>query len=157
MAGYGGDSAFNAWLADNGYTLPSGLTAAVLRQRGSDYIDGVYGLRFTGQPTGGVAQERAWPRTGAEAFDLPIGAATIPSAVERASYAAAYQEAVKPGSLSIAVTASGAVKRKKVGPIEIEYADASGSAIASATPILSAVEGLLAPYLTCDFPMVMVV
>lgn len=66
MAGYGDDAGFEAWLTENGYTLPGGAPSGeVLRNRGAGYIDGVYGARFSGIPTGGLAQERAWPRAGA--------------------------------------------------------------------------------------------
>lgn len=145
---YGSDSAFTAWLALNGLTLPAGAPeAAILRQRGSQYVDGVYGSRFWGFPTGGFAQERAWPRTGAKAYGQTIPDDAVPVAVERASYAAAYQDAIKPGSLSISATAAGAVKRKKIGPIEKEFFEGSGDVVADGTLKLSAVEGLLAPYL----------
>lgn len=145
---YGSDSAFTAWLALNGLTLPAGAPdAAILRQRGSQYVDGVYGSRFWGIPTLGIAQERAWPRTGAKAYGQAIPDDTIPVAVEQASYAAAHQEAIKPGSLSISAAATGAVKRKKIGPIEKEFFEGSGDVVADGTLKLSAVEGLLAPYL----------
>ena len=92
MAGYGEDNGFTAWLADNGLTLPDdALAVAVLRQRGSSYIDGLYGLKFSGQPTGGLAQERAWPRTGAEALGQSIPADLVPNAIIQASYAAPNQ------------------------------------------------------------------
>lgn len=147
MAGYGEDNGFTAWLADNGLTMPEGaLAVAVLRQRGSSYIDGLYGPKFSGQPTGGLAQERAWPRTGAEAFGQSIPTDTIPNAVIQASYAAAYQEAIRPGSLSVAVTAAGTLKRKKIGPLEKEYFEGSGDVVADGILKLSAVEGLLAPF-----------
>lgn len=145
---YGSDSGFTAWLALNGLSLPAGAPdAAILRQRGSQYVDGVYGSRFWGVPTGGFAQERAWPRTDAKAYGQAIPDDTIPVAVEQASYAAAHQEAIKPGSLSVSATATGAVKRKKIGPIEKEFFEGSGDVIADGTLKLSAVEGLLAPYL----------
>ncbi|MBB4798009.1 hypothetical protein HNP32_001733 [Brevundimonas bullata] len=145
---YGSDSGFTAWLALNGLTLPAGApVAAILRQRGSQYLDGVYSSRFWGAPTLGIAQERAWPRAGAKAYGQDIPDDIIPVAVENASYAAAYQEAIKPGSLSVSATATGAVKRKKIGPIEKEFFEGSGDVIADGTLKLSAVEGLLAPYL----------
>ena len=145
---YGTDQDFDAWLAINGLTLPlNAPTPAILRQRGSQYVDGVYGSRFWGVPTGGFAQERAWPRTGAKAYGQDIPDSVTPVAVEQASYAAAYQEAIKPGSLSVSATATGAVKRKKIGPIEREFFEGSGDVVADGTLKLSAVEGLLAPYL----------
>ena len=145
---YGSDSGFTAWLAINGLTLPDGAPdAAILRQRGSQYVDNTYGSRFWGAPTAGFDQERAWPRTGAKAFGQTIPDDVIPVAVEQAAYAAAHQEAIKPGSLSVSGTATGAVKRKKIGPIEKEFFEGSGDVIADGTLKLSSVEGLLAPYL----------
>lgn len=147
MAGYGSDTGFRDWLSTNGHVLPEGaLAPAILRQRGSQYIDGLYGSRFAGQPSGGFEQEHAWPRTGAEASGQTIPPGIVPIAIEQASYHAAYQEAVSPGSLSVAASASGAVKREKVDVLEVEYAAGSGDAVADATVRLSAVEGLLAPF-----------
>lgn len=147
MAGYGDDTGFNAWMAENGLSVGTGdVAVAVLRQRGSSYIDGLYGPRFSGQPTGGLAQERAWPRTGAEAFGQSIPSDLVPNAIIQASYAAAYQEAIKPGSLSVSATRAGALKRKKIDVIEKEYFEGSGDIVADNTVRLSAVEGLLAPF-----------
>lgn len=158
MAGYGDDAKFTAWMASNGYSLPDGgVAVAVLRQRGSAYVDGLYSSRFSGQPTGGFEQERAWPRTGASASGQPIPSDVVPVAIEHASYHAAYQEALSPGSLAIAVTAAGALKRKKIGPLEKEYFEGSGDAVADGTLKLSAVEGLLAPFFAVAFPAIFVV
>lgn len=155
---YGDDSGLTAWLAANGYTLPAGAPVpAVLRQRGSAYINGVYGADFSGVPTGGFAQIDAWPRIGAEAYGQPIPSDMTPVAIEHASYAAAYQEAIKPGSLSVSASQGGALKRKKIDTIEKEYFEGSGNAVADATLKLSAVEGLLAPFLTVPIPAVFVV
>lgn len=158
MAGYGSDEGFAEFLLSNGHTLPDGpLSSAVLRQRGSAYVDGVYGSRFPGVPTDGVAQERAWPRTGATAYGSEIASDTIPTAVVQASYAAALYEAENPGGLSVAATAAGAIKRKKVDVIEKEYFEGSGDAVADATVRLSVVEGLLAPFFRRPEPAVFVV
>jgi hypothetical protein len=155
MAGYGTDDGFAAWLTANGYTAAaSGLSAAILRQRGSAYVDGLYSDRFPGVPTNGIEQDRAWPRTGASAYGTDIGASTVPTAVIHASYLAAVQEDASPGSLAVVVTASQQVKREKVGPIEVEYHAGGDSAVASATPILSAIEGLLAPLLGSNVPAI---
>lgn len=65
MAAYGTDQGFTDWLAEQGYVLPEDAPApAVLRARGSAYVDG-YERFWTGQRTGGVMQELGWPRTGA--------------------------------------------------------------------------------------------
>lgn len=162
MAGYGSDSGFADWLTENGYTLPVGSpSAAVLRNRGAAYTDGVYGARFSGIPTGGFAQERAWPRTGAYAYGQPIGDSIIPDAVIKASYAAAWQEASSPGSLSASGSEASRVKREKVeGAVEVEYQASSGSFSASSlVTLLTDVEGLLAPFLkpTTGMPAILVV
>lgn len=159
MAGYGDDQGFEDWLTANGHSLPESAPApAVLRQRGSSYVDGLYGSRFVGTPTAGFAQERAWPRTGARVYGAEIPDSTIPSAIIEASYAAAWHEALNPGSLSAAASASGAVKRERIeGAVEVEYFEGSGSALENATVSLSTVEGLLAPFLAKPFPAVLVV
>lgn len=148
MAGYGEDAGLQSWLSDSGHTLPEGAPAlAVLRQRASDYIDTFYGPAFSGRPTDGAAQERAWPRIGATAWGQPIDAATVPAAVVAATYAAAYQEALAPGTLNAIVTPSATVKREKVGELEVEYFAGSGDALADATLRMGTVEGLLTPFL----------
>lgn len=158
MAGYGTDEGFNGWLASNGHQLPATAPApAILRQRGSQYIDGLYGSRFAGLPTAGFAQERAWPRSGAEAQGQSIPADVIPSAIEQASYAAAWHEAKSPGSLSVSASAARAVKRKKVDVLEQEFFEGSGDVLADATVRLAEVEGLLAPFLHQPMPAVLVV
>lgn len=157
MAGYGSDDGFAAWLSANGHTLPATAPApAVLRQRGSDYIDGLYGKRFSGAPTAPLTQERAWPRTGASIHGADIPADAVPTAVINASYAAAWREGQKPGSLSVAVTPARQVKRVKAGSTEVEFASADAS-VASAVPVLSEVEGLLAPLLAATIPAVFTV
>lgn len=148
MAGYGDDTAFAAWLTANGYTLPVGAPApAILRQRGSAYVDGLYGSRARGVPTGGYAQERAWPRIGATAYASAIPDDAIPAAWIEASYHAGLYEAENPGGLAVVVTGAGAIKMEQVGSLKTEYFEGSADAIGNATPMLSAVEGLLGPFL----------
>jgi hypothetical protein len=157
MAGYGDDSGFTAWLAANGYVLPAGAPSpAVLRQRGSTYIDGLYGPRFSGVPTGGFAQERAWPRTDACAYGSSIGSGIIPDAVVQASYFAAYAEAVAPGSLSTTYTPGTAKVLTEVKGIKWEVVGDASEAGAM-IPVISAVEGLLAPFLIQPLPGIVVV
>lgn len=157
MAGYGTDDRFTAWLTANGLSVPTGgsaLSKAVLRERGSTYLDGLYGARFSGLPTDGYEQERAWPRVGATAYSAAIPDDVVPVAVENASYLAAWYEGGNNGGLSVAATTAGAVRRKKVASIEKEFFEGSGDAVADATVRLSAVEGLLAPYLLGAAPAV---
>ncbi|WP_420478239.1 DnaT-like ssDNA-binding protein [Brevundimonas sp. FT23028] len=123
---YGSDSGFSDWMAARGHTLPAGApTPAVLRQRATDYIDAVYGPRLIGDQT----------------------VDPLLTALETATYVAAWHEANNPGSLSSAASASGAVKREKVDVLEVEYFEGSGDAAADATVRLTLIEGILAPYL----------
>lgn len=102
MAGYGDDTAFAAYLTANGYTLPDGAaSAAILRQRGSAYIDALYGWRFPGVPVDGSSQDRAWPRTGAhDIYGTAIASDAVPTRIIDASYEAAWIEANSAGALS---------------------------------------------------------
>lgn len=123
---YGSDSGFEAWMVARGHALPAGApTPAILRQRATDYVDAVYGSRLIGDQT----------------------ADPLLTALATATYVAAWHEANNPGGLSAAASASGAVKREKVGPIETEYFEGSGDATADATVRLSLIEGALAPFL----------
>lgn len=106
--------------------MPEGApTAAVLRQRATDYIDAVYGPRLLGDQT----------------------VDPLLTALETATYIAARHEANNAGSLSASATQAGALKRKKIDTIEKEYFEGSGDAAADATVRLSLVDGILAPYL----------
>ncbi len=149
MNNYGTDAAFQAWLIENGYSLPGNAPSpSVLLNRGSQYIDAVYGSRFVGSVVD-PEQERQWPRDGAIVNGKVFPSSVVPAAIINASYYAAYQEAVKPGSLSVVGTSSSAVKRVKVGQIEKEYQQSKsddGTAV-SITPLISIVDGMLAPYL----------
>lgn len=152
MAGYGTDIGFADYAAAAGYDIPSGNVAAA-RQRGSTYIDGTYGARFLGSPTGGLDQERAWPRTGVPG----IAVDQIPQRVINASYEAALIELGEPGALSVTGSAAERIKRLKAGSAEIEYADGSASFSADLSPIATVIEGLLAPLLRLPEPAILVV
>ncbi len=157
MAGYGTDTGFTEWLAANGYAMPAGApTPAVLRERGSVYIDATYGARFKGVPTGGSEQERAWPRTGATVYGSTLATSLVPNAVINASYMAALVEASNPGSLSSGPSnGTGVVRRQKVDTIEREFFEARQQegehfdplAPSMATKIIPEVDNLLKPYL----------
>lgn len=126
MAVHGTPEGFDQWLAARGYQLPTDApSAAILLQRATDYIDGLYGPRLIGDP----------------AVDPLL------TALANAAYAAALYEAQNPGGLAVAASQSGAIKREKVDVLEVEYVAGSGDAVADATVRLSVVEGYLAPYL----------
>lgn len=164
MAGYGTNEGFTAYATAAGYVIPDGATdaqKAAARQRGSLVIDR-YEHKFPGRRTGGFAQERAWPRTGASTYyGEAIPEADIPAAIINASYEAAFLELTNPGSLSPVITGSSTVKREKVGQIEIEYSSSSTMSfedmIKLATPFVLTIEGMLWMFFVPCLPAVLVV
>jgi hypothetical protein len=160
MAGYGTDEGFAAYAAANGYTVPTGTVAAA-RARGSAYIDGTYSLRFPGYPTGGIDQDREWPRTGAsDRQGNAIAPDAVPLRVINASYEAALIELTTPGSLAVIVVGSQRVVREKVeGAVEVEYArpTSASSAVLDSTPVVTIIAGMLAPLLRQPEPYALVV
>lgn len=159
MAGYGDEAGLTAWLSANGYTLPTGAPdAAVLLERGSVYIDGTYGPRFPGSPTGGAAQEREWPRTGAtDRYGNALASDTVPQRVINAAYHAAYLEAGSPGMLATTYTPGTQKVLTEVKGIKWQVVgNASGDK--AMVPISTAIEGILYPILTIeDIPAILVV
>ena len=159
MPGYGTDLGLAEYADARGLTVPSGNVTAA-RVRGSDYIDGMYGDRFPGVPAAGFAQERAWPRVGAaDSYGGLIAADVIPERVVWASYEAALYEMANPAGLAPVVTPGQLVIREKVGPLEVEYADAAATTgVVGSVPVLASVEGLLRPLLQPAYgPAVLVV
>jgi hypothetical protein len=150
MAGYGTDSALKAYWDASGYTYPVDAAFAALRNVGSVYIDATYGSRFTGTPTAGIAQERAWPRTGATAYGTAIADSAIPVQVENAAYEAAYIALKIPGALSVTYDPAKRVKRQKVDVVEREFFDPGKSAniYAPDAPVSSLIDGILAPLIS---------
>lgn len=137
MAGYGTDIEFTAWLAANGMTLPADApTPAVLRQIGSDYVDGAYeGRLMCSQRTGGFAQERAWPRTGHYVNGQLVPSDLVPQAWINASYRAAYLQATIAGWANGGRDPSRLTKREKAGEVEREffaYGEGAGESNAAA-------------------------
>jgi hypothetical protein len=151
---YGSDEGLAAYLASMGYVLPTGApSAAVLRARGSAYLDGAYEGLWTGQRTGGVMQADGWPRTGAK-----IGCVTdiaddvIPLAVINAAYRAAWLEASAPGALSPAPVIGARVKRERVeGAVEQEFFDdGKASAGAAGGFIDPAIDGAMQAFICAN-------
>lgn len=152
MASYGTDEGFAAWLAEQGYSLPgTAPTPAVLRTRGSAYVDSYEGY-WTGQRTGGAVQDRAWPRTGATINCInAVPSDVIPIAVVNATYRAAWLEASTQGVLVGASASPGSrVKRQKVDVIEREFFDDGKAAVGSGPSFIdSMIDGLLGQFI-CD-------
>ena len=156
MAGYGDDTAFNAWLAENGLTLPVGApSVAVLRQVGSGYVDAAYEWKlWCSTRTGGFTQERAWPRTGASVYNAAVPSDLIPPQWIQASYRAAYLQAVTPGWATGGTDPSRITKREKAGEVEREFFEAGkGAAVGNAAPgfrVDPMIDGLVVPWLCWD-------
>jgi hypothetical protein len=150
---YGSDQGLTDWLDANGYVLPDGApSAAVLRQRGSSYLDGAYDGMWSGARTDGVMQEDGWPRVGASLNCISaIPSDAIPAAVVNASYRAAWLEAQTPGVLAGTPPTQGKrVKRQKVEGIEREFFDDGKAAIGAGPGFVdSIIDGMMQPFI-CD-------
>lgn len=140
---YGTEAGFTTYTTAYGYTVPAGDVEQALL-RGSLAIDALYGMRFPGTKSS-YAQEREWPRTGAQ---WPDGTAIsgTPEQVEWATYEAALQELTKPGSLLPIVTPGKVRKRERVeGAISVEYFPdyLSSDLVESLRPVLTKVDAHL--------------
>lgn len=153
MAGYGTDDGFTTWLAGQGLALPVGApTAAVLRQVGSDYLDAAYEPRLQcSRRTGGILQDRAWPRTGQTVNGEPVPDDLIPPAWVNASYRAAYLQATREGWATGGRDPNRVTKREKVDSIEREFFNASeAGAAGNAAPGFNVdplIDGMVAVWL----------
>lgn len=154
MSGYGTNNGFEAWLSANGLALPVGAPSKdILRLRGSVYVDGTYGTRLgCSVPTGGIEQDRAWPRTGHFVGGIAVPPDAIPTKWIEAAYRAAYLIATMPGFGVATLNPAQRVKRQKVDTIEREFFD-SGDAKAGAggfSTLDAEIEGLVAAILCPD-------
>lgn len=146
---YSTTSAADAYHAARGNTQWVGDQAAkdTAMLRGSEYVDQAYRSSFPGYKTELRDQLREWPRS--DAFDVEgnyLDHETVPVEVFNATYEAALRELVSPGSLLPDYTPSGQRKRVKVDVIEIEYSAPYGAD--SVVPIITIIQGILAPVLT---------
>src|SRR5690606_30837172 len=136
MAGYGSNDGLDAWLLALGLSLPIGAPSKdVLRQIGSDYVDGAYEPRLQcSTRAGGFAQERAWPRTGHTINGQAVPDDLIPTAWINASYRAAYLQATSPGWATGGRDLNRITKREKVEGIEREFFAGGDVASSNAAP-----------------------
>lgn len=154
MAGYGDNSEFTAWLAENGLSLPVGAPdIAVLRHVGSEYVDMAYEHALScSSRSGGFEQERAWPRSGhVVGGSQPVPDDLIPKAWVKASFRAAYLEATNAGWASSGRDPSRITKREKAEGVEREFfAAGEGAAILRAASGFNAdplIDGALSSWL----------
>lgn len=142
------------WAIANGLEIGSGDPKAAATA-GSLWLDATYGSRYPGTRKLGRAQGLGWPRVGGsdrEGAAIPDDA--VPIEIKRAAAAAGLREMQAAGSLAPDVPAGGAVKREKLGPMEVEYAAADGKQ--TAAPRFPAIDGLLSGLLTWGGSMVAV-
>lgn len=136
------------YFADRGYAAWSALSASqkqVALIQGTDFLERRYGGRWRGSIRE-TTQELSWPRNYVFAFGdrmRPIDADEIPDGVKKAVIELAKRtlelEELQPDT----VPGTSAVKREKVGPLEVEYAD---SQLVS-TPFYAKVVDLVKPFL----------
>jgi hypothetical protein len=146
-----------AYMAARSYTwtgTDADKDAALLR--GSEYVDSLGMVRpcfWVGTKTGGRAQVRQWPRTGAvDGFGDPVANDEVPQEVINATYEASYRELASPGSLNPDYVASDTFKQAKVGPLEVTYATSSDPDAIPTKPVVSVINDLIGPLLTCWNP-----
>lgn len=151
MDAYGTNEDFTAWVTANGFTLPEGANVDTLRLIGSSYIDAAYGAKLTcSHKTGGFEQELEWPRKGHITNRELVPDTFIPPAWVKASYRAAYLEAMTPGWATTGTDPNRVTRREKVDVIEVEYfnaADIPAGAAASGMPSDSIINGMVLPWL----------
>lgn len=144
MAHYGTEAGFEAYALQMGYTPVEGAVDPAL-ERATMWLDGTYGARYPGMPTGGYEQELGWPRTGAtNCKGYVIPPSVIPAEIERATYEATLRELAKPGGLQPDVTVGQVKKSVSIsGAVSVTYAD-EGGVVQAQTPTLVIVDNMLA-------------
>lgn len=106
-----------------------------------------HGFSWAGLRSHGRSQALAWPRSGCvDAEGYGIASDTIPVEIIDACCEIALREIVSPGSVVPDVTPSEAVKREKVGSLEVEYVGAATSPAAH-RPVMALVGAKLQPFL----------
>ena len=126
-----------AWMAGDFTSREAALI------RASSYLTS---LSWIGTRTDGRSQALAWPRTGvvdAEGNDLASD--ELPAEVRDACIEIALREVASPGVMAPDVTMSAAVKREKIGEIEVEYLGTASAS--SAVPVVTAISGLIDQFL----------
>ncbi|QKV17850.1 DnaT-like ssDNA-binding protein [Oricola thermophila] len=143
---YADVAAFDAWDTDFYGTASTATTAdkeAAIR-RAVVYLDS---LSWKGRRLEGRSQPRAWPREGvADGEGNIIPTDEVPAEVIFAQHRLARAELTSPGALDAEFKASDAVKREKVGQIEVEYVRGASVADDARTIVAMAmdeIQGLL--------------
>lgn len=151
---YGSTTDAQAHWTAKGY---AGTPTDALLAVASGFVDGlgwrmagkVAVSRFPGIPTD-PDQEDQWPRTGAsDIYGRELASDTVPGAVLRATYEAAFYELTNPGGLNQATRPDEMIASAKAGPVDIKYFESNdgGTVAASINPEIPAVMSALFPVL----------
>lgn len=109
----------------------------------SEWLDNAYRDELPGLKTGGAAQVAEWPRTGVmDYYGYAVSSATVPDAIERATYEVALRVLKDRDVLSPDVAPN---KYKRVtieGAISVDYADTSGG-LQTQMPIVGQILSML--------------
>lgn len=142
-----GCEAYHAALGNSGWTGPDEAKEAAIRRATLVLCNG---FRWDGLRSHGRSQALAWPRSGcADAEGYGIASDTIPVEIVDACCEIALRELVAPGAVVPDVTPAEAVKREKVGSLEVEYAGAAASPSAH-RPVMALVGAMLRPFLATN-------
>ncbi len=147
---YASCGAFKAYCDGRGVdwsALPDNEIEALLR-KGADWLGGAYGGRLAGWRVS-ARQALDWPRAAVPRRDaggcVYYDSASVPAGVARANIEAALR--ARAGEL--AADLGQAVKRRKVGVVEVEFQDFS-----RATTSYPVIEALMAPFMAADMRVV---
>lgn len=93
----------------------------------SEWLDNTYRATLPGHKTGGAAQVAEWPRTGVvDCYGYAVSSATVPDAIERATYEVALR-VLKDREVLSPDVAPNKYKRVSIeGAVSVDYADTSG-------------------------------
>lgn len=134
---------YHAARGNTDWTGSKALKEAAIR-RATNYISTA--IHWMGTRTRAREQALSWPRAGVvDREGYGIASDTIPVEIKAAVAEIALREFVTPGMMTPDFTASAAVKREKVGDLEVEYLNASTSAEA-VRPVLLVVNDLIGQF-----------
>lgn len=129
--------------------------AEAAARRATSWLDGAYRSKFVGYRRMGRAQAREFPRQGAYSTVPPyntIAINEIPYELKQAEALVAAQELASPNSMTPVVNMAQQIKSVSVeGAVSVSYLTPQGPQ--SSVPVLTALDGILAPLLRDDVAM----
>jgi len=133
---------FKAYCDARGITYGTDSVIEQLLRKGTDYLTEAYRSRWAGERVGTV-QALDWPRFYVPYADTSVNdyypSTIVPAEVVRANI----ECAIRAATTTLNADRTQAVKRKKVGTVEVEYQDNTTTKVT-----LPAITGMLRPLLT---------